>query len=100
MLSKPLQIIHFASTTQTMNKKSEKPRSLFDQFEDELNKELLQNDVSNDIKSSVDGVFKTDDVNLKVDHQSTALDESYNNSHMVKRFYIKPFFYFFILHNL
>lgn len=78
------------STTQTMDKKSEKPLSLFDQFEEELNNELLQNDVYNDEKSSVDGVFKTDDVNLMaVDHQNTDLDESYNNHHiMVKRFYI------------
>lgn len=77
-----------------MDKKSEKPRSLFDQFEDELNNELLRNDVSNDRKSSVDDVFKTDDVNLMtVDHQNTALEESYNNCHkMVKHFYLKPFF--------
>lgn len=78
------------STTQTMDKKSENPLSLFDQFEEELNNELLRNDVSNDRKSSVNDVFKTDDVNLMtVDHQNTDLDESYNNRHiMVKRFYI------------
>lgn len=80
-----------------MDKKSEKPRSLFNQFEDELNNELLQHDVSNDRKSSVNGISKTDDVNSTVDHQNTALDESYNNCHiMVKRFYINRFFIFLL----